>query len=247
MAVEEAKEKERPGSPPVCDTAAVIVAAGRFTRMEGIPKQLAIIDGKPVIAHTLSAFEKALSVREIVLVVRPEDREAIASICKQYHFTKVSAITDGGATRQESAAAGIACTSPGIAYFAIHDGARPLVASSLIDGVIQAARRYHAASAAVRVKDTVKIADASGFIQSTPDRRFLWNVQTPQVFESGLYQQALQRANEKGMDFTDDCQLVEQLGHRVYLYEADYKNIKITTPEDLSVAEKLLQERRAEK
>ncbi len=229
------------------DTAAVIVAAGSFTRMGGIPKQLTPIGGRPVIAHTLSAFQQADSIREIVLVLREEDRKAVESICREYYFTKVSAITVGGTTRQASVARGIARVSPKAAYCAIHDGARPLVTPDIIEGVIGAARQYGGAAAAVRVKDTVKIADAAGFIYSTPDRRFLWSVQTPQVFESGLYRRALQDASEKGEDFTDDCQLVERLGRRVYLYEADYANIKITTPEDLPVAERLLQERRTDR
>ncbi len=234
----------QPSSPPLGDTAAIIVAAGSFTRMGGIPKQLVPLAGRPVIAHTVAAFEKANAIREIVLVARPEEQEALRSICRENGFAKVKAIPPGGRTRQESVAAGLACLSEEAAYYAIHDGARPLVTPEMIDGAIRAARRYRAAAAAVRVKDTVKIADADGFVESTPDRRRLWSVQTPQVFEASLYRQAMREAAEKGLDFTDDCQLLERMGVRVFLYETDYTNIKITTPEDLPIAERLLQSRK---
>ena len=241
MAAREQREQE--GKTPA-DTGAVIVAAGSFTRMGGIPKQLALLDGKPVIAHTLLAFEQSPSVREIVLVARPEDRREMERICRDNAFSKLKAIADGGKTRQESTAAGIARLSPDAAYCAVHDGARPLVTPSVVEEVVGAARRYGAAAGAVRVKDTIKVADVARFIQATPERRSLWSVQTPQAFESALYRLALEDAREKGMDFTDDCQLVERLGCRVYLCEGDYANIKLTTPEDLPVAERLLQERR---
>lgn len=223
--------------------AAVIVAAGSFSRMGGIPKQRAPLLGRPVIAHTIAAFQQAESIGEIVLVVREEDRTFAEKVCKDNTFTKVKAITPGGSTRQESVLAGIGCVSEKAAYYAVHDGARPLITPSVINAVVKAAKHYQAAAAAVRVKDTVKIADEDGFIRSTPERRALWNVQTPQVFERGLYRRAVKAASERGLNFTDDCQLVERLGGRVYLVEADYTNMKITTPEDLCLAEALLRRR----
>ena len=198
----------------------------------------------PVIAHTIKAFQAAQYIQEIVLVARAEDREVFYSLCKQYAFTKVSAIVMGGKTRQESVSRGVRCVNERAGYLAIHDGARPLIRPETIDGVIEAAWHYAAAAAAVRVKDTVKIADENGFIIETPDRSRLWNVQTPQVFEHCLYLEALAEAGEKGYDFTDDCQLVEKIRQGVYLYEADYANIKITTPEDIAFAESVLRERK---
>ncbi len=244
MFVQTIQNSQRDESAATATAAAVIVAAGSFSRMGGIPKQRAPLLGRPVIAHTVAAFQQAESIREIVLVVRTEDRSFAEEVCKANNFTKVTAITLGGSTRQESVLAGIGCVSEKAAYYAIHDGARPLVSPSVIDTVVEAAKRYGAATAAVRVKDTVKIADEDGFVRSTPERSALWNVQTPQVFERELYRRAVRFASEKGLDFTDDCQLVEQLGSRVYLVEADYANMKITTPEDICLAEALLRRKK---
>lgn len=122
-------------------------------------------------------------------------------------------------------------------------GPRPLIRPEIIDAVAAAAYRDGAATAAVRVKDTVKVSNDGGFIAGTPDRRYLWNVQTPQIFERRLYLDALKRAVQEGQDYTDDCQLAEAAGYPVRLVESDYGNIKITTPEDVSVAESLLRRR----
>ena len=192
----------------------MVAAAGSSTRM-GVPKQFLPLGGMPVIARTLLALDAAQLVDEIVLVAREEDM-------------------------LQSVARGIAAAKKGTAFFAVHDGARPLVRPETVDRVIEAAFACGAATAAVRVKDTVKISDEKGFITATPDRRFLWNVQTPQVFERRLYLTALARAQAEGEDYTDDCQLVEHTGHPVRLVEADYGNIKITTPEDVAFAEGLL-------
>jgi 2-C-methyl-D-erythritol 4-phosphate cytidylyltransferase len=225
------------------NVAAIIVAAGSCLRMGGISKQRVLLEGMPVIAHTLTAFQTADHIAEIVLVARPEDGEFFHTLCKDYGFTKVSTITDGGSTRQQSVLCGLRCVDRRAKYVAIHDGARPLIRPAIIDGIINAARQYGAATAAVRVKDTVKIANEDGFIVETPDRSRLWNVQTPQVFEREFYNQAMADAVAKGLDFTDDCQLAEQQGQAVFLYEADYANIKITTPEDIAFAEGILKKR----
>lgn len=227
---------EPPAHPPVT---AVVAAAGSSTRM-GVPKQFLPLGGIPVIARTLLALDAAQLVDEIVLVAREEDMLQLYDICKTFEIAKASSILKGGATRQQSVARGIAAAKKGTAFFAVHDGARPLVRPETVDRVIEAAFACGAATAAVRVKDTVKISDEKGFITATPDRRFLWNVQTPQVFERRLYLTALARAQAEGEDYTDDCQLVEHTGHPVRLVEADYGNIKITTPEDVAFAEGLL-------
>ena len=235
------RKREEPVNqhPPV---SAVVVAAGGSTRM-GVPKQLIPLRGVPVIARTLLALDAAELVDEIVLVARQEDMLPFYTLCKQYGVRKVTAIVPGAATRQQSVAAGVAAARSGAAYFAIHDGARPLIRPSTADWVIEEAFACGAAAAAVPVKDTVKEADENGFIAGTPDRSRLWNVQTPQVFEADLYRRAMEQAAALGEDFTDDCQLVERMGCPVRLCRADYANIKITTPEDVAFAEAILRER----
>lgn len=219
--------------------AAVVVAAGSSSRM-GVPKQLIPLRGIPVIGRSLMALEAAELVDEIIVVAREEDMLQIYDICKSCELEKVSKILKGGATRQQSVARGVRAAKDSTEYFAIHDGARPLLRPAAADAVIEEAFRSGAAATAVRVKDTVKQTDENGFITATPDRRFLWNVQTPQVFERRLYLEALRHAEAAGMEYTDDCQLVEQIGHTVRLCEGDYSNIKLTTPEDVAFAEAYL-------
>ncbi len=216
---------------------AVIVAAGNSTRM-GTPKQFIPLNGRPLIAHTLAAFEQCAAIGEIVTVAQEEHHPRIREIAKTYGITKLSAVVCGGSTRQQSVRNGVdMCTAD---YVAIHDGARPLITPAAIEQVIQEAVCYGAAAAAVRVKDTVKIADENGMILSTPDRAALWNVQTPQIFEKTLYERAFEHAAANGLDLTDDCQLIEAIGRPVKLVEGSYTNIKVTTPEDVPFAEELL-------
>ncbi|MCI8554226.1 MAG: 2-C-methyl-D-erythritol 4-phosphate cytidylyltransferase [Clostridiales bacterium] len=230
-------------SPPEEDrprTAAVVVAAGASSRMGGVPKQLLPLGGMPVLARSLLALDRASLVDEIVVVAREEEMIPFYDICRHYEIGKASLIIRGGATRQQSVIIGASQVREGTDYLAIHDGARPLVRSERVDEVIREACRWKAAAVAVPVKDTVKMADEEGFISATPDRRLLWNVQTPQVFERDLYLEALHTAEREGKDYTDDCQLVERLGTQVKLVHGDYDNIKITTPEDIPMAEGLL-------
>ena len=225
---------------PYTYTAAILVAAGGSTRM-GAPKLFLPLCGMPVVAHTLRAFELAASIDQIVLVTREQDRETMRALCEKYAIAKCTAVVAGGDTRQQSVACGVKAVSEHAALLAIHDGARPLIRPAVIDRVVEAAALCGAATAAVPVKDTIKVADETGCILSTPERSRLWNVQTPQVFERGLYLRALHEAEAAGLDFTDDCQLAERIGVRVRLCEADYGNIKITTPEDMAFAQGLLQ------
>ncbi len=219
--------------------AAVIVAAGNSTRM-GTPKQFLPLGDRPVIAHTLAAFEQSPCITEIVLVAREEDIPALRDIADTYAIRKLHTIVVGGADRQQSVTNGVHACSDAVAIFAIHDGARPLVRPTDIEAVVTAAVRDGAAALAVRVKDTIKVADADGFIADTPDRATLWSVQTPQVFERTAYLNALDTAKQRGVSYTDDCQLLEAVGKAVRLVEGSYTNLKITTPEDITVAEGLL-------
>lgn len=217
-------------------TCAVIVAAGNSTRMQsgGASKLLMTIAGEPVLRHTLRAFDAAACIDEIVVVTRACDFDAVREA--MLGIQKPVKLTQGGADRQTSVANGAALCEDAD-YIAVHDGARPLITPALIETVCADAVQYGAATLAVSVKDTVKIASADEFAESTPDRAWLRAIQTPQVFHLPLYKKALAKAAAEGKAYTDDCQLIENAGGRVYLTMGDYRNIKITTPEDLPVAE----------
>lgn len=220
-------------------TVAMILAAGSSSRM-GFPKQTAALGAQTVLARTLSAFEAAACIDGILLVARPADKPLFADICQTGDVRKLLCICNGGDTRQQSAENGLRALPPDCDFLVVHDGARPLVTPELIEKAVAAAKEHGAAAVAVPVKDTIKVADPNGFIASTPDRRTLWQVQTPQVFRLTAYRQALAAALRDGCDFTDDCQLFEHCGLPVKLIEGSYTNIKITTPEDLKIAGALL-------
>lgn len=224
---------------------AVVVAAGNSTRMKSeISKQFIRILSKPVIAHTLLAFEKAQSISEVVVVCRESDRAQIEEIVKKENAVKVRAYAVGGATRSDSVTAGIKAASEQTTHFAIHDGARPLILPEDIDRVVEAGINNKASALAVPVTDTIKIVDDDGFIVATPLRSTLRAAQTPQVFEKELYLTALQK--NVGADFTDDCALVETVGAKVQIVIGDYTNIKVTTPQDVPLAEGILRRRAGE-
>ena len=228
---------EKP-SHPFCS--AVVAAAGSSSRMGGVNKLLLPLEGVPVLAWTLRALDEAHLVDEIVVAAREEDLLAIGDLCRTYGIAKPVKIVCGGETRAVSVlAAAMECREGG-AFIAVHDGARPLVEPALIDSVIQLAFRTNAAAPAVPVKDTIKVA-AEGKVVSTLDRETLRAIQTPQVFEAALLRAALQAAVDGGIPITDDCSAVERLGIGVILTQGDYRNLKITTPEDLAVAEALLE------
>ncbi len=234
------RAQEEPESPePV--VSAIIVAAGRSTRMGGErSKQFIFLDGVPVIVRTLKSFELANSIREVVIAARQEDIPQMYALIRDYEITKVRQIVTGGETRQESVFRAIAQVDTAADFLAIHDGARPLIRPQDIDLAVQAAVRHGAAALGVPVKDTVKRIDADGKILETPERRTLWAVQTPQVFSRTLYQRAVEHAGASAAQLTDDCQLVEQLGEPVYLVQGSYANLKLTTPEDVYAAEGIL-------
>ena len=214
---------------------AVIPAAGSSSRMKGVNKLKAVVGGMPVLARTLLAFENSDVIDEIIVAAPEQDVADFMDMGKIYGISKLKAVVPGGATRQQSVACGVAACSPDTAAFAIHDGARPFVAGAVIARTVADALQYGAAAAAVPVKDTVKIS-ACGVIAGTPDRSTLFACQTPQVFLKAPYLAALDRARQAGEDFTDDCQLLEAAGAQVRLSEGDYRNIKITTEEDLLTA-----------
>ena len=220
---------------------AVIVAAGSASRMGGIDKVMAPLGGEPMILRTVRAFENCEAVKEIVIVTRQDLMGPIAEICSG--FTKIRSVVQGGSSRQESVKLGLLAFSKEVRLAAVHDGARPLVSGELIDKVIRAAHSYGAAAPAIPVKDTIKVFEG-GFIAATPDRSTLRAVQTPQVMDRDLLLGALEKAEQEGTALTDDCSAVEHIGMRVRMVEGEERNLKVTTPLDLKIAELLLEEKK---
>lgn len=221
------------------NTSVVIVCAGNSTRMGGVNKILLPLGDRLVIGVTMQAFQKCESVSEIVLVARESDIPAIKSEAEAAGITKLAACTTGGSTRQESVINGIKMISKEAELVAVHDGARPLVKPEHIEKVIRDASVFGGATLGVPVKDTIKTVD-DGLITDTPPRSSLYITQTPQIFKRSLYFEGIDFALEHGLDFTDDCQLVEAIGGKVAMTTGDYTNIKITTPEDIKLAEVLM-------
>ncbi|MCA0758381.1 2-C-methyl-D-erythritol 4-phosphate cytidylyltransferase [Paenibacillus sp. N4] len=222
----------------------VIVAAGRGTRMgTKESKQYLRLGDKPILVHTLELFQSMDTVKEIVLVTGSGDLDRCGEWVRQYGLTKVSSVVAGGKERQDSVLCGLKALSA--EWVMVHDGVRPLVTADAVRVCCERAEQSGAAVLAVPVKDTIKQVNEAGVIQSTPDRRSLWAIQTPQAFRRALLLEALERALAEGFMGTDDAMAVERLGVPVTVAEGEYTNIKITTPEDLPWAEFLLAQRRA--
>lgn len=224
---------------PLRHCGAVIVAAGSATRMEGIDKVMALLKGEPMIVHTVRAFQECDAVKEIVIITREDLIIPISDLC--HDMDKVKAVSVGGKSRQESVMLGLNLLSEKCELAAIQDGARPLVTWQLIDRVVRAANTYHAAVPVIPVKDTIKVTDGA-LVVSTPDRAKLRAVQTPQVFDFDLLRGALKQAYLDGAEVTDDCSAVERLGMSVKTVLGDERNLKVTTPIDLKIAELLMEE-----
>lgn len=224
---------------------AVIVSAGNSTRMGGINKQFLELDGVPVIVNTITMFQRCNMIDEIIIVTRESEIDAVAKLVEKYDFYKVNNIVAGGETRQLSVCEGVTSTSNITDLVVIHDGARPLVTVKVIEETIKAAAEFGAAATGVKVKDTVKVVDDNDNIIDTPDRTYMRFIQTPQVFDKKLYLDAVNTV-ENSKDFTDDCKLIEAYGKTVKFVDGDYENIKITTPEDVELAESYLKRRRGE-
>ncbi len=226
-----------------CETAvkvpAVIVAAGASTRMNGINKQLAEINGVPVIIRTLMAFQNCDAISNIVLVVKSDDIFSMQCICEKYNIQKLTDIVCGGDNRQQSVLNGIARIDKNTEKVLIHDGARPLVSDKIIRTVISGLEKYSACACAVKVKDTIKEISDNGNIIKTVPRENLVAVQTPQGVRVDEYLKAVN--NSDVAVFTDDVSIMEAAGYCCGIVEGDYKNIKITTAEDLISAEAFLE------
>jgi 2-C-methyl-D-erythritol 4-phosphate cytidylyltransferase len=217
----------------------IIVAAGVGSRMGGpVNKHLLLLAGRPVLAHTLAAFEQCAAIDDVVLVGGQERLDVYKYLVKDYAFSKVRMIVAGGEARQQSCENGLAAAGDAD-MVVMHDGARPLVSQQVIVESIEQATRHGAAVVAVPVKDTIKLGDANGFVAQTLERQLLWQAQTPQTIRADLLRRA-QAAARDVFSGTDDAVLVERLGLPVKIVLGDYTNIKITTPDDLVVAEYLL-------
>jgi len=220
-------------------TSVIIVCAGNSTRMGGVNKILLPLGDRLVIGVTMQAFQKCESVSEIIIVAREADIPAIQAEAEAAGITKLKTCTTGGDTRQASVINGVKCISKETELIAVHDGARPLVKPEHIERTIKDASVFGGATLGVPVKDTIKTV-SDGLITDTPPRKSLYITQTPQVFRRSLYFEGIDFALEHGLDFTDDCQLVEAIGGKVAMTTGDYTNIKITTPEDIKLAEVML-------
>ena len=220
----------------------IIVAAGSASRMGGINKILASISGKPVIAHTISAFNSNPNILDIVLVTREDMVLDLQKIADEYGFLKLTDVITGGDCREDSVKKGFErlTKNQNIKTVLIHDGARPLVSEQVINRVINAAEEFSAVAPAVPVKDTIKKIGTLGRVEQTVDRENLVNIQTPQGFGVETFKTALEKAGEDLSEFTDDASIAEAANIPVYTVRGDYKNIKITTPEDIILAEAYL-------
>ncbi len=230
-------ETERTGGVPV-----IVLAAGSSQRMKGISKQFLNLCGIPAIIHTLLAFEKSHEISRIILVTKDEYVCDMSKLAEKFMITKLTDIVSGGSTRQESVKNGLEKITE--EFVLIHDGARPLVTEEIISRVCEQLSFSDAVICAVPVKDTVKKVNADGFIESTIPRETLFSAQTPQGVSVKKYNEVLK--NIDCSDFTDDASIMENAGYKVKVVMGDYTNIKITTQEDISVAESFLEKRSIE-
>jgi 2-C-methyl-D-erythritol 4-phosphate cytidylyltransferase len=224
---------------------AIIVSAGKGQRfMEGKKKQFYLLADKPILVHTLDQFETCPLIRSILLVVGQEDMDySLKEIVEQYKYRKIAQIIPGGKRRQDSVKNGIDALAKDVEIVVIHDGVRPFVTKAMIEDSIHSAERFGAVVLAMPVKDTIKMANPNGTVLKTLDRDALWQIQTPQAFQASLIREAYYKATEDGFMGTDDASLVERLGIKVHILPGSYTNIKITTPEDLILANLFLKMR----
>lgn len=220
---------------------AIILAAGKGARMNaGMNKQFIRLNGKPLLAHTLEAFQSCNAINSIILVAGKEELQ----LCKEqildaYGFDKVDKLIPGGNERQQSVYNGIRSLED-CSIVVIHDGARPVLSEGIIEKCIEGAKKYGAVSTGMPAKETVKILNEENFVEYTPERRRVWVTQTPQAFKRDIIEKAHEMANIKGISGTDDAYLVENMGIKVKMIKGSYENIKVTTSEDIIIAEAIM-------
>ena len=219
----------------------VIVAAGTGSRMNAdINKQFIKLNNKEVIVHTIEKFYNNKNINDIVVVIREDEQEYFnENIINKYKFNNIK-IAYGGKERQDSVYNGIKKLAGNCDVILIHDGARPFVTNSIIENAIKEAKQHNAVVVGVKVKDTIKVVGENGNVIDTPNRSYLWSVQTPQVFKYDVITKAYEDAYNNNYYGTDDAMLVERIGYDIKMVEGSYDNIKITTPEDLNFGEQIL-------
>lgn len=221
---------------------AIIVAGGSSQRM-GFDKLFAPIDGKPVVVHSIAAFEQSDSVADIILVARAERLSDYEEICAGRGFRKISAVIPGGVRRQDSVRRGLDKLGQGTEIVAVHDAARPLVSADLIERLSQLARDHGGAASAAPIVDTLKRVDQQHIVVGSVERKNLFAVQTPQIFQRALLEKAYRAVFDAGLEVTDEISAVEHIGDKVILLPNESPNFKITYPADLQLAEFLLRQR----
>ena len=223
----------------------VIVSAGKGQRFtEERKKQFFSLGGKPILAHTLDQFDTCPLIRSIFLVVGQEDQDyCLKEIIEKFQYRKISQIIPGGKRRQDSVRNGLDALPVDSEIIVIHDGVRPFVTKEMIEESIRSAIRFGAAIIAMPVKDTIKVAHPDGTVLKTLERESLWQAQTPQTFQAPLIREAYLKAAEDGFIGTDDASLVERMGKKIHILPGSYTNIKITTLEDLMLANLILKMR----
>jgi 2-C-methyl-D-erythritol 4-phosphate cytidylyltransferase len=230
---------------PASKVTVIVPAAGIGKRMgNAVAKQFLPLGERPLLAHTLLAFQRASEIDEIIPVLSREDMEScLSAIIEQFHITKVKTLVAGGKERQESVLHGIRKLSKDASVVLVHDGVRPFVTPEMIRETVEHAKKGECVTVAVPIKDTIKAVNEQGFVHQTLERDRLWAIQTPQAFPAHVLVRAHEEAASKRRFATDDATLVEQAGFAVRVIMGSYDNIKITTPEDLLLAEEILKRR----
>lgn len=246
MSNEETSKPPHPSEiPHPSKVAAVIVAAGRSTRMAGLDKQFALAGGRPLLAHTVAVFEQSDLIDEYVVVLSAENLLKGRALAFEEGWTKLRGFVVGGTRRQDSVFQGLLALADGARpapeWVMIHDGARPFVTAQILAEGLAAAEEFGSAVAGVPVKDTIKAVEPeSGLVRETPPRELLWAIQTPQIFRYDLICAAHRQASTSGVEVTDDAMMMELAGQPVKIYRAAYTNLKVTTPDDMALAQSIL-------
>ena len=228
---------------PICT--AVIVAAGKGKRMGGeISKQFLLLSGKEILAHTVERFELVKEIRDIILVTGAEAQQDVRNMAQEYGWKKLRAVVVGGKERQDSVWNGLQAVSEDTEIVLIHDGVRPFVTKEILLHSIDMALEMGGCVAGMPVKDTIKVCDEKGIAVQTPDRNTIFQIQTPQTFRKEIICHAYERARADGFIGTDDASLVEYSGYPIKVIAGSYRNIKITTQEDMLIGEAFLKEER---
>lgn len=226
---------------PICT--AVIVAAGKGKRMgTEISKQFLPLGGKEILAHTVQKFEKAKNIRDIILVTGADSLQDVQEMAQEYGWEKIVSIVAGGKERQDSVWNGLQQVAADTEIILIHDGVRPFVTEDILNISIETALEMGGCVAGVPAKDTIKVCDGENIAIATPDRNALWQIQTPQTFQKERIVKAYEQAKEDGFVGTDDASFAEHCGYPVKVIMGSYRNIKITTKEDLIIGEAFLKE-----